>query len=114
MGENAPKSPPPNLPPRGQQHSFFRRRISTLSFRWPTAAREGDERTLIGPPPREPLQLALKGTSLAEATCATIRSKLIEIGTGVVRKLTIIRLHLSSHHPLQDLFRHAYAVLVPT
>jgi hypothetical protein len=59
-------------------------------------------------------RLALKGTSLAEATCATIRSRLIKIGAVVVRKLTIIRLHLSSHHPLQDLFRHAYAVLVPT
>lgn len=59
-------------------------------------------------------RMALRGTVLAEATCATLRSKLIKIGAVVVRKLTIVRLHLSSHHPLRDLFRHARAVLVPT
>jgi hypothetical protein len=59
-------------------------------------------------------RLALQGTALAEATCATIRSKLIKIGAVVVRKLTIVRLHLSSHHPLQHLFRHARAALMPT
>lgn len=59
-------------------------------------------------------RLALSGTALAEATCATLRSKLIKIGAVIVRKLTVVRLHLSSHHPLRDLFRHAHAVLVPT
>lgn len=59
-------------------------------------------------------RVALKGTELAEATCATIRSKLIKIGAVVVRKLTIVRLHLSSHYPLQDLFRRALAAFVPT
>ncbi len=59
-------------------------------------------------------RLALRGSALAEATCATLRSKLIKIGAVIVRKLTIVRLHLSSHHPLQELFRHARAVLVPT
>jgi hypothetical protein len=49
-------------------------------------------------------RLALRGTVLAEATCATLRSKLIKIGAVIVRKLTIVRLHLSSHHPLRDLF----------
>ncbi len=59
-------------------------------------------------------RLALHGTPLAQATCATIRSKLIKIGAVVISKLTIIRLHLSSHHPLQELFRHARAALMPT
>lgn len=59
-------------------------------------------------------RLALRGTVLAEATCATLRSKLIKIGAVIVRKLTIVRLHLSSHHPLRDLFHHARVVLVPT
>lgn len=59
-------------------------------------------------------RLALCGTALAEATCATLRSKLIKIGAVIVRKLTIVRLHLSSHHPLGELFRHARAALVPT
>jgi hypothetical protein len=59
-------------------------------------------------------RLALHGTALAQATCATIRSKLIKIGAVVISKLSVIRLHLSSHHPLQELFRHAHAALVPT
>lgn len=60
------------------------------------------------------LMEALRGTALAEATCATLRSKLIKIGAVIVRKLTVVRLHLSSHHPLRELFRHARAVIVPT
>lgn len=59
-------------------------------------------------------RLGLKGTELAEATCATIRSKLIKIGAVVVSKLTVVRIHLSSHHPLQDLFEHAVRCLSPT
>lgn len=58
-------------------------------------------------------RLALHGTALAQATCATIRTKLIKIGTVVVTKLTVIRLHLSSHHPLQELFCRARAALAP-
>lgn len=37
-------------------------------------------------------------TELAGATCATIRAKLIMIGAVVARKLSIARLHLSSHY----------------
>lgn len=59
-------------------------------------------------------RLTLAGTELAQATCATIRTKLIKIGAVVVKKLTIVRLHLSSHHPLQHLFRRVHAALVPT
>ena len=58
-------------------------------------------------------RLALAGTALAQATCATIRTKLIKIGAVVITKLTVIRLHLSSHHPLQELFCHARAALAP-
>ncbi len=58
-------------------------------------------------------RLALHGTALAQATCATIRTKLIKIGAVVITKLTVIRLHLSSHHPLQELFCLARAALAP-
>lgn len=58
-------------------------------------------------------RLALQGTELAEATVGTIRTKLVKIGAVVERKLTVIRLHLSSHHPLQALFRHAARVFCP-
>lgn len=58
-------------------------------------------------------RLALAGTVLAQATCASVRTKLIKLGAVIVTKLTVIRLHLSSHHPLQALFRHAHAALAP-
>jgi hypothetical protein len=58
-------------------------------------------------------RLALAGTALAQATCASVRTKLIKIGAVIVTKLTVIRLHLSSHHPLQALFCHAHAALAP-
>ena len=46
-------------------------------------------------------RLALAGTELAEAICQTIRLKLIKIGTVIERKLTLVRLHFSSSHPLK-------------
>jgi hypothetical protein len=58
-------------------------------------------------------RLALAGTDLAEATCQTIRLKLIKIGTVIERKLTLVRLHFSSAHPLQALFAHAVRCLAP-
>lgn len=58
-------------------------------------------------------RLALAGTELAEATCRTIRLKLIKIGTVIERKLTLVRLHFSSAHPLQTLFAHAVRCLAP-
>ena len=48
-------------------------------------------------------RFALKGSALARATVATIRLKLIKIGAVSVRKASVIRIHLSSHHPLKDL-----------
>jgi len=59
-------------------------------------------------------RLALRGTALARATCATLRLQLIKIGAVVVQKLSVVRLHLSSHCPWQELFRCARAALVPT
>jgi len=58
-------------------------------------------------------RLALVGTELAQATCQTIRLKLIKIGTVIERKLTLVRLHFSSSHPLQALFAHAVRCLAP-
>jgi hypothetical protein len=58
-------------------------------------------------------RLALAGTELAQATCQTIRLKLIKIGTVIERKLTFVRLHFSSAHPLQALFAHAVRCLAP-
>ncbi len=58
-------------------------------------------------------RLALAGTELAQATCQTIRLKLIKIGTVIERKLTLVRLHFSSAHPLQALFAHAVRCLAP-
>ena len=58
-------------------------------------------------------RFALKGSALARATVATIRLKLIKIGAVIVRKASVIRIHLSSHHPLKDLFTHAAARLSP-
>ena len=58
-------------------------------------------------------RMALAGTELADATCQTIRLKLIKIGTVIERKLTLVRLHFSSAHPLQALFAHAVRCLAP-
>ena len=59
-------------------------------------------------------RLALQGTELAQATCASLRATLIKIGAVVVRKATVVRLHLCSYHPLQALFSRAVCTFVPT
>jgi len=58
-------------------------------------------------------RLALAGTEMVEATVDTIRTKLVKIGAVVEIKLSLIRLHLSSYHPLQELFRHVARALCP-
>jgi len=58
-------------------------------------------------------RMALAGTALARATCATLRLKLIKIGAVIVRSATRVRLHLSSHHPCRDIFVHAHGALAP-
>jgi len=58
-------------------------------------------------------RLALSGTELAQATCQTIRLKLIKIGTIIETKLTVVRLHFTSAHPMQAVFAHAVRCLAP-
>lgn len=58
-------------------------------------------------------ELALKGTALARATSATIRTRLLKIGACVVRNTRRIRLFYASHHPLRDVFAHAVRALSP-
>lgn len=57
--------------------------------------------------------LALKGTELERATAATIRVRLLKIGTAIVRNTRRIRLMLSSEHPLRHLFLSAAQALAP-
>ena len=58
-------------------------------------------------------RLALAGTALARATCATLRLKLVKIGAVIVRSASSVRVHLSSHHPCREVFLHACGVLSP-
>lgn len=58
-------------------------------------------------------RLAWAGAALARATCATLRLKLIKIGTVIVRSASRVRVHLSSPHPCREIFLHACGVLSP-
>ncbi len=58
-------------------------------------------------------RLALAGTALARATCATLRVKRVKIGAVIMHSATRVRLHLSSHHPCRDIFVHAHGALAP-
>lgn len=49
-------------------------------------------------------RLALKGTDLAQATCGTIRLKLLKVGAVIIRNTRRIRFHLSSAYPYKELF----------
>jgi len=55
--------------------------------------------------------LALRGTELARACAATIRTRLLKIGVGVLRNTRRVRLMFASHHPLRELFAQAAARL---
>jgi hypothetical protein len=55
--------------------------------------------------------LALSGTELARACAATIRTRLLKIGVGVLRNTRRVRLMFASHHPLRELFAQAAARL---
>lgn len=50
-------------------------------------------------------RIALQGTELAKATCATIRLKLFKIGAVVIRNTRRVTLLLSSRYPYQGLFQ---------
>ena len=52
--------------------------------------------------------IGLKGEQEERSTCATIRNKFLKIGAVVVRNTRRIRLHLSSGHPDENLFRKAF------
>lgn len=58
-------------------------------------------------------RLALMGTQLEHSICQTIRTKLIKIGAVIVARLSVVRIHLSSCHPLQELFGLVARRLVP-
>jgi hypothetical protein len=52
--------------------------------------------------------IGLKGEKEERSTCSTIRIKLLKIGAVVTRNTRRIRLHLSSNHPDEGLFRKAF------
>jgi hypothetical protein len=56
---------------------------------------------------------ALAGTELARASAATIRAKLLKIGTVVLHNTRRVRILLASHHPLRATFLHATRALAP-
>ena len=56
-------------------------------------------------------RIGLKGTRLADATCATIRLSLLKIGALVRFSVRRVKLAMASACPWQDVWRHAYAAL---
>jgi hypothetical protein len=58
-------------------------------------------------------EIALAGTELARATAATIRVRLLKIGTAAVRNTRRVRILFASHHPLRELFLTAAHALAP-
>ena len=58
-------------------------------------------------------RLALKGTELAQACTATIRTKLLKIGAAVLRNTRRVRVLLASAHPMKHVFITAARALAP-
>lgn len=58
-------------------------------------------------------RLALKGTELAQACTATIRTKLLKVGAAVVRNTRRVRVLLASAHPMKHVFITAARALSP-
>ena len=58
-------------------------------------------------------RLALKGTELAQACTATIRTRLLKIGAAVLRNTRRVRVLLASKHPLKQVFLTAARALAP-
>ena len=56
-------------------------------------------------------RIALSGTDLAQATCATIRRKLFKIGGLVTNSVRRIKLAMASGCPYQTVFAQAYRAL---
>lgn len=57
--------------------------------------------------------IALAGTELAQASTATIRVRLLKIGTAILRNTRRVRIMLASHHPLRETFLTAARALAP-
>lgn len=58
-------------------------------------------------------RLALKGTELAQACTATIRTKLLKVGAAVLRNTRRVRVLLASAHPMKHVFVTAARALSP-
>lgn len=58
-------------------------------------------------------RLALKGTELANACTATIRTRLLKIGAAIVRNTRRVRVLLASAHPMKHVFITAAHALAP-
>ena len=58
-------------------------------------------------------RVALKGTELAQACTATIRTKLLKVGAAVLRNTRRVRLLLASAHPMKQVFITAARKLSP-
>ena len=56
-------------------------------------------------------RIALPGTELAQATCGSIRLKLLKIGAQVTVSVRRVKIALASSYPLQALFAIAHARL---
>jgi hypothetical protein len=56
-------------------------------------------------------RIGLAGSRLADATCGTIRLKLLKIGALVRLSVRRLKLAMSSVFPYQDEYRHAYVLL---
>lgn len=59
-------------------------------------------------------RLGLQGTSMAQAQCGTIRTRLLKIGARVVVTARKVWVSLSQAFPLQQVFAAAYHRLTPT
>ena len=59
-------------------------------------------------------RLALKATKLANATCATIRLKLLKIGAPVRISVRRVKIAMASSHPCQRDWAIAYQALDAT
>ena len=58
-------------------------------------------------------RLALKGTELAQACTATIRTRLLKIGAAILRNTRRVRVLLASAHPMKHVFIIAARALSP-
>lgn len=58
-------------------------------------------------------EIAFQGTELANATAATIRTRLLKIGAAILANTRCVRILLASHHPLRETFLTAARALAP-